>query len=142
MIGESSVLLRESVRWSEYRSGGRRAQRHQYPRGDARGFGFQPRTAGGEFPRRRTLMDPAFAARFELKMLYGVRDIDFVACDSCVIERLVQNPSGRADERRSGEIFLVSGLLPDQHHLSGGGTYPEHRLRGVAIQVATAASLH
>src|SRR5207247_640664 len=77
----------------------------------------------------------------ELEMLHGVGDIDLAAIDARVGERLVQESSGRPDERVARQILFVAGLLTHHHDPRAHRTLAQHRLRGIAVKVAALALL-
>ena len=62
--------------------------------------------------------------------------------DPDLFERPVEHRTSRPDERLSGEIFLIAGLLADKHHLGGLGALSEHRLSRVLVERAACAPLH
>ena len=66
--------------------------------------------------RVRLLVDPALAARLPLEVLDGVRDVG-PPVDPGLGHALVEDSPGGADERPSGSILLVAGLLADEHDL-------------------------
>jgi hypothetical protein len=55
-------------------------------------------------------------------------------------QRLAQQLTGRTDERLAREVFLIAGLLADQHHARIRRTLAEHGLGAALPQVAPAAS--
>jgi len=69
-------------------------------------------------------------------MFDRVGDIGLVAVDAGFVQGTVEDFAGRADERPPGEIFLVAGLLADQHDRRVRRTFAEHGLGGVAPQRA------
>src|SRR5262249_19762188 len=71
------------------------------------------------------------ATQHELEVLDRVRDVERVAVETGLPERAVEHLAGRADERSVAEIFLVAGLLADEHDARVGGTASEHGLRGL-----------
>ena len=72
-------------------------------------------------------------------MLYRVGDIDLFAVDAGFRKRAVEHVAGRAHERFAREVFLVAGLLADQHQPGLGGAFAKHGLCGVLPQRAGAA---
>jgi hypothetical protein len=50
-----------------------------------------------------------------LEVLNRIADEGFVARDSRLTQRPVENLPGGADERLAGEIFLVARLFADEH---------------------------
>ena len=61
-------------------------------------------------------------------MLHRVGDIDLRPVDAGFFQCAVEHLPGRSDKRFAGEIFLVAGLLADQHHLRMLRAFAEHGL--------------
>jgi hypothetical protein len=80
------------------------------------------------------LVQAALAAHLVLEVLDRIGDEHLVAGDAGVSESTIQHPSGGPDERQSGQILLVTGLLADQHDRSTPRPLPRHRLRRIAVQ--------
>ena len=55
-------------------------------------------------------------------------------------QRAIEHLAGRTDEGRALAIFLIAGLLADQHDARGGRTAAEDRLGGVAEEIAALAA--
>ncbi len=108
--------------------------------GTPRCFGIEPRPAGRELGRARLLVDPALAASLPLEVLDRVRDVGELAVDSGRLEPLVENAPGRPDERLSGQILLVPGLLANEDDLGGAPALPEDGLRARLPEVARPAA--
>jgi hypothetical protein len=53
---------------------------------------------------------------------------------SQILQRPVEDASGRADERLAAEVLFVAGLLADEHEMSGLAALARHRLRCVFIE--------
>jgi hypothetical protein len=81
-------------------------------------------------------VEAELAPALELEVLDDVGHVRQVAVDAGLGEGLVEHAPGRADERAPGPVLTVARLLADQHHLGVGGAGAEHRLGGVAVQVA------
>ncbi len=79
-------------------------------------------------------MDAAFAARLELEMLDRVGDVDRLAIDAGVFQRLVQEMSRRPDERLAREIFLIARLLTDEHEFGARRSLAEYGLGRVSVE--------
>ena len=62
-------------------------------------------------------MDPPLALGLPLEVLDDVGDVDLGALDFGLGERIVEQLSGRPDERPPFDIFSVAGLLADEDHL-------------------------
>ena len=76
----------------------------------------------------RLVVDAPFAALDELEMLDRIGDVDRRAVDPGLLERDVEQLPGRADERPSGEVLLVTRLLADEHDRGIQRTFAEHGL--------------
>src|SRR5207237_5999162 len=76
----------------------------------------------------RTLVKPPLAALLELEVLDRVGDEGVAARDAGVGQRLIENPSGWADERLARQILLVARLLADQHQAGMYAPLPRHGL--------------
>jgi hypothetical protein len=87
-------------------------------------------------------VDAALALRPELEVLDGVRDVRRRPVDAGRLERLVEQPAGRPDERPARPVLLVAGLLADEHDPASAGPAPGHRLRRRLPQRAAAAAVH
>src|ERR1700756_1165206 len=85
-------------------------------------------------------MQADFSARYELEMFDGIGDVDLVAVDAGFIERAVEHLPGRTHERFAGKVFLVAGLLADQHYLRMLRALAEHGLRRVFPERTGAAA--
>ncbi len=53
-----------------------------------------------------------------------------------LLERLVEQAPRRPDERMAAEVFLVAGLLADEHRGGSPGALAEHGLGAPPPQVA------
>ena len=65
-----------------------------------------------------------------------------MAVQARLLHGLVQHAAGRPDEGVTRQIFVVSRLLPDQHHARRARAFTKHRLRGVPVQRAAATPLN
>src|SRR6266545_3396366 len=74
-------------------------------------------------------------------MLHGIGDVGLVTRDAGIGERLVEKRAGRTDKWLALKIFLVAGLLADEHRPRALRSFAEYRLRRVLIQVAAATFL-
>src|SRR5262245_13184073 len=74
-----------------------------------------------------------------LEMLHGIGDENLRARNSRLCQRAVEDPPGWADERLAAEILLVTGLLADEHDVSGSAALARHRLRCVFVERAARA---
>ena len=72
-------------------------------------------------------------------MLYRIGDIDLPAIDAGFVQRAVEHQPCRSHERFAGKVFLVAGLLADQHDLRGLRAFAEHGLGRVFVEGTGAA---
>jgi hypothetical protein len=148
VVGEPGALdrlaavLRHPEAAPEERLSRRRAERNEHVRSDESQLGVEPRPARGELRRVGLVVDPALAARLPLEVLDRVRDVHLTAIDAGFLECFVEHAAGGPDERMTGDVFLVTGLLADEHYLRRCRAFTEHGLRCVAPQVATATLVH
>src|ERR687887_611324 len=91
----------------------------------------EPGPARGHLAPVRLLVDAPLAARLPLEVLDDVRDVGLPPVDPRLLERLVEDPAGRADERLPRLVLLVAGLLADEHHVRRPRALAEHCLRRV-----------
>src|SRR5207247_7005556 len=82
-----------------------------------------------------------FLAALPLEVLHYVRDVDGRTIDSCFRERVVEQTAGGSHEGMPGTIFLVAGLLTDEHHTRGHWAFAEHGLRADGPEVASLTPL-
>jgi hypothetical protein len=85
-------------------------------------------------------VNAAFTSGFPLEMLDDVGDVGSLARDARLLECIVEESSGGSHERVPGEILIVAGLFPDEHHLGVWATFTENCLCSTAPEVARAAS--
>src|SRR6185503_543503 len=102
---------------------------------------IQPWPAGLNLRVARLLVDSPLAAlvRSPVEMLHSVGHVHFGAVDSCCGESLVENSSRRANEGMAAKVFLVTGLLADQHDGGSLCSFSENGLRGMLVKVAALA---
>src|SRR4051812_27897833 len=79
------------------------------------------------------------AAPFEV--LDRVRQIDALAGDAGVGERLVEQRAGRSDERLTLPVLLIARLLADEQDLGVARALPEDDLGGGFVEFAAATAL-
>ena len=84
-------------------------------------------------------MDAPLSARLPLEVLDRIGEVDGIARDAGISERLVEECACRADERLALTIFLITRLLADEQHLRPLRTSTEDHLRRVFVEIATAA---
>src|SRR4051794_2917812 len=86
-------------------------------------------------------MNAAFAARLPFEMLHGVSHVDVAAIDARFFERAIEQLAGGPDERLSGEIFLVAGLLAEEQQLRAFRSFAEDGLRSTFVEMTSGARL-
>jgi hypothetical protein len=72
-------------------------------------------------------------------MLYRVGDVNLRTVDAGLFQRAVEHLPRRSDERLAGEVFLVAGLLADQHDPGLLRAFAEHGLRRAFPEMTGAA---
>src|SRR5947208_12471059 len=113
------------------------AQRHDRHRLHDGALDIEPDLAALDFVGVRALVQTPLAAHLMLEVLHRVGHEDLAARDSRILERLVENAAGGADERLAAQVFLVAGLLADQHDARALASFTRHRLGGVLVQWTT-----
>lgn len=106
-------------------------------------FLVQPGAARGDLAHRRGLVHAPLARLFglvELEVLDGVGEPQPVAVETGLGQGPVQQPPGRAHERRPLPVLLVAGLLAHQHQPGVLVARAEDRPGGPLVQGATAAA--
>src|SRR6059058_3746512 len=111
---ELSALPRDPEVAPEERLSRSRAEADQNARLDHVELGLQPGPAGRDLRPVRLLVDASLAARLPLEVLDDVGDVDLAPVDASVLERLVEELSGRPDERLALQVLLVARLLADE----------------------------
>src|SRR2546427_3768713 len=119
---------------------GGRPQQHQQLRLHRRDLGIQPGPAGVDLSGVRLLVQATLALRLPFEVLDGVRDVGAAAVDTCLLERLVEDTSGGADERFSFPVLPIAGLLSDEHDLGVLGAIAEDGLGAGLVEVTGAAT--
>jgi len=115
-----AAVLADPELTAEERLRGGRAEAHEHLGLQQREFGLEPRPAGGDLRSVRLLVDAPLPARLPLEVLDDVRDVGQLAVDPRLLECLVEQPAGGADERLASQVLLIAGLLADEHDLSVG----------------------
>src|SRR5260370_4711097 len=72
-------------------------------------------------------------------MFYGIGDINLPAIDAGLFQGAVEHQPCRSHERFAGKVFLVAGLLADQHHLRILRAFAEHGLGCILPEMTGAA---
>ena len=79
-------------------------------------------------------MQPPFAAQGEFETLDRIGDVALRPLKARQCQRVVENLSGRANERAAKPIFLIAGLFPDQHDCRLRRSFTWHDLVGKTIR--------
>src|SRR5262249_16322003 len=85
------------------------------------------------------LVQPPLAAHFVLEVLHRVGDENLGPRNPRIRQRPVENAPGGADEGLAGEVFLVAGLLADQHDVGGFAPLARYCLRRILVERAAPA---
>jgi hypothetical protein len=142
VLGESRVgdrpapLARDTKSRAEQRLSSGRAEKHEHARLDSRELAVEPVPASGDFGAVRLVMDAPLPPGAPLEVLHRIRHVHPLSVDACGSECFVEHASRGTDERPTGEIFAISGLLTHEHQRCVRRPFAEHRLGGVAPQVA------
>jgi hypothetical protein len=101
----------------------------------------QPRPARVDLALPGLVVDAALALALALplEVLHRVRDVERPAVEPRPRERLVEQAARGTDERMTGQVLLVPGLLADQDDPRGRIALAEDRLRGAPVEVAAGA---
>src|SRR5690349_17185279 len=107
--------LRNSEIAAKQTLSGSRAQANQYTRLCQYQLRPKPRIASRDLRSFRFLVQSPFPLRLPFEVLDGVGYVDSAAIDTGFLKGLVQQPSGRADERMPLQVLLVARLLADEN---------------------------
>jgi hypothetical protein len=119
------------------RRDGSQANDHIWP--DDSDFRLQPWPTRGNLASLRSGVKTAFAPWLPFEMFHRIREINVAAVEAGRGKGLVQQLSGRPDERMPLSVFLVAWDLTDNHQTRFGGAFAEHDLCRVPEQFATLA---
>lgn len=95
----------------------------------------QPRLAGGHLSRRLLLMQPALSTRLPFEVFDRVGEVNAVAVDARLCQRLVKEVTSGANEGLTLGVFPVARLLPNQQ-AAGMGITKDRRPFGVPADTA------
>ncbi len=84
-------------------------------------------------------MQATLSLRRPLKVLDRIRDIYIVAADADFLKYLVEQLPRQANERQAFAIFLIAGLLADEHYRCMHRAATEDRLRRITVKRAPLA---
>src|SRR5579862_4272004 len=103
---------------SQQRLCGGRTQADKNLRTHESELGVEPRAASLNFRVSRFLVNAALATLGErpFEMLYDIGDVNLVSVDARFMQSFVKNFPRWTDERMSGSVFLISGLLANEHN--------------------------
>ena len=101
-------------------------------------LGVQPGSTCVDFRCARFFVNATFAPFIShpLKVLNYIRDVDFASLDACLSQRAIEEQPRRTDKGPTCEIFSISRLLANEHHLGGGYAFTEGRSPTRANQAA------
>src|SRR5262249_5378917 len=102
-------------------------------------FGIEPNLAALDLVSVGPLVKPPLAAHFVLEVLHRVGDENLGPRNSRIRQRPIENAPGGADEGLAAEVFLVAGLLADQHDVGGFAPLARYRLRRILVERAAPA---
>src|ERR1700730_13240982 len=139
-IDKFAAMLRDAKILAEKRLGGGGAEADNHFGMNSSDLGIKPRAARGDFGGIGFFVDAAFSPGLPFEMFHGIGDVNFFAVDSGFDERVVEKLAGGADERFAGQVFLIAGLLADEHQLAMGGAFAENGLRAELPEIAIFAS--
>jgi hypothetical protein len=108
------------------------AEAHERRRPDHGELGLEREKARRDLPAVRLRVDAALAPKLVAEMLDRVGDVHLVARDSGTLEPLVEDATGRADERMPLDVLAVAGLPADEHHARVRVALAHDRLRGLS----------
>src|SRR5512144_361143 len=114
-LQELAVILHHAGLRADHGLYRRRAESDHHLRVDEGELGLEPGRACLELLCARGLVDAPLALRLPLEVLDDVGDVGVAALDFGLLQRLVQDPPGWADERMALDVLAVAGLLADQH---------------------------
>ena len=126
-------------RSAEQRLRGGRTETDDRLRPHERNLSIQPWTAGRNLRRARLLVDAALASRLPLEVLHDVGDVDIVASDARLGQRLVEQSAGRSDEGMASRSSWSPGCSPTSIRRRRAGPFAEDGLRSGLPQVARPA---
>jgi len=86
-------------------------------------------------------MDATFTAWLPFEMFHRIRDVNFFAIDPGFFESAIHDFSGWSDERFADHIFVIAGLLTDQHHRRLLWSFAKNGLRCALVQMTSSAIL-
>jgi hypothetical protein len=123
----------------QHATGGAGSQCDDDIRANDRSFAIEPPATSLDLIGIRAFVQAALAAGLELEVFDRIGHECGPSVDAGLGDRAIENATRRADERQPGQIFIIAGLLADEHHARAGGTLSGHDLRGVTIELAAAA---
>jgi len=137
--GDAS-LFRHTECQSEQRFRRRGTQTHDDVRLDEAQLVLQPWKARAHLAGVRCFVQPAFGAGISrpLEVLHRVGDVDVVTIDAGGVERVVEQPAGRANERPTRTILHVARLFTDNDDTCRARPLAEHGLCAHLPEIAAA----
>lgn len=90
---------------------------------------FEPRHTGPDLGRIRLCVNPPLATRLPFEVLDNIGDISSGAIDARFGQSLIEDFSRGPDERMTGKVLVIAGLLPCQQQIGLRETFAEYSLR-------------
>jgi hypothetical protein len=119
---------------------------HATRRGDAKGYDeigpyegsllIEPPPATINLVGVRALVQPAFATHLEFEVLDRVGDEDPDLVKAGLSDRAVEDAASRSNKGATAQIFVIAGLLPDEHDASIERSLSGNDLSGMLIERA------
>src|SRR5262249_6291584 len=134
-----SAQLADGDRTAEQTARRRGAERDNGHRLYERAFEVEPNLAALDFVGGGALVQTALARHLVLEMVHRTGEEHLRARNPRLRQRAVEDAPGRADERLAAEVFLVAGLLADEHDVRGPAALARHRLGCVFVERAARA---
>ena len=137
-----AAVLRHPERAPEQRLGSGAAEGHDQGRPHQPDFLPQPWIAGPYLAGIGLLVEPSLDQLLphELEVLHHVGDVHVLAVEPDLDQRAIEHLARRPDERRALAIFLIAGLLADQHDARADRAPAEDGLRRVTVEIAAPAT--
>src|ERR1700704_1939214 len=139
-LDELATLQSHTEVAAEQRLRGGGAQEHEEVGLHHRDLGIEPGATGVDLGGIGLLVQATLALWLPFEVLDGVGDIDAAAIDPRLLERLVEDTSGGADERFAFLVLAIARLLSDEHDLGVLGAFAEDGLGAGLVEVAGPAA--
>src|SRR5205085_638667 len=87
------------------------------------------------------LMQPPLATLFEFEVFHRVGHVRLRARDARILQRAIQNPPRRSDERTPLQVLIIARLFAYEHYASGTRTFAQNSLGRPREKVAAPAAI-